>query len=99
MYGRHGLCPTFHLRNFASSWIADGIAPQHCIDVVDRHLREYAPGRRSGSLDGLLSYLDKLLRFEWNRAHPTRRAELKRREEPRPRNSLDEYKARSRAPR
>jgi hypothetical protein len=43
------------------------------------------------SLDGLLPYLDKLIRFEWNRAHPTRRAELKRREEPRPEDSLDGY--------
>jgi hypothetical protein len=77
MYGRHGLCPPFRLRNFASSWIADGITPEHCLAVVDRFLREHAPGRRSGSLDGLLPYLDKVIRFEWTRAHPTRRAELK----------------------
>ena len=56
--------------------------------------------RRSGSGDGLLPHLDKVIRFEWNRAHPNRRAELKRpREEPRPRNSLDEYTTRSRVPR
>ena len=99
MYGKHGLCPPFKLREVASAWLADGIAPEHCLAVVDRFLREHAPGRRSGSLDGLLPYLDKLIRFEWNRAHPTRPAEFKRREEPRPEDSLDGYTTRSRAPR
>jgi hypothetical protein len=87
MYGRYGLCPPFRLRNFASAWIADDITPEHCLAVIDRFLREHAPSRRSGSLDGLLPYLDKLLRFEWNRAQLPQR----RRPEPRPRNSIDDY--------
>jgi hypothetical protein len=77
MYGRYGLCPPFRLRNVASAWIADDITPEHCLAVIGRFLREHARGRRSGSLDGLLPYLDKLLRFEWNRAQHSRRAELK----------------------
>jgi hypothetical protein len=66
MYGKHGLCPPFRLRDFARSWFNDGIAPKHCLDVVDRHLREHATRCRSGSGDRLLPYLDKLIRFEWN---------------------------------
>jgi hypothetical protein len=71
MYGKHGLCPPFKLRGFASSWIAAGISPEHCLDVVDRHLREHAASCRSGSGDRLMPYLDKVIRFEWNRSqHP-----------------------------
>jgi hypothetical protein len=78
-YVKAGLCPPppLRLRSLASAWIASGIDPAHCLTVVDRFLREHAPSRRSGSLDGLLPYLDKLIRFEWNRAQHTRRAELK----------------------
>jgi hypothetical protein len=95
LYGRHRLCPPFLLRDFAAAWLADGIAPPHCLAVVDRHLQAHAASCRSGCGDRLLPYLDKLVRFEWNRAqHPQRR-----RPEPRPRNSIDDYTTRSRAPR
>jgi hypothetical protein len=69
--------------------------------VVDRHLREHAASCRSGSAERLLPYLDKLLRFEWDRAQhrQRRRQALERPEKPRPGNSLDEYTTRSRATR
>jgi hypothetical protein len=75
LYGRHRLCPPFAIREVAAGWLSDGITPEHCLAVVDGFLREHAPSRRSGSLDGLLPYLDKLIRFEWNRAQQTRRAD------------------------
>jgi hypothetical protein len=84
---------------FASSWIADGIVPAHCIDVIDRHLLEHAANRRSGSADGLLPYLDKLIRFEWNQTTGRAQRRQERREVPRHGSSLDEYITRSRAPR
>jgi hypothetical protein len=99
LYGRHRLCPPFRLRDFVRSWFNDGITPELCLAVVDRHLQEHATSCRSGSGDRLMPHLDKVIRFEWNRAHPTRRAELERSEKPRPGNSLDEYTTRSRAPR
>jgi hypothetical protein len=98
--GKHGLCPPFRLRNFASAWIADDITPEHCLAVVDRHLQAHAASCRSGSGDRLLPYLDKQIRFENGAPHPQlQRQELKRREEPRPRNSLDDFTNRSQAAR
>jgi hypothetical protein len=95
MYGRHGLCPPFRIREFALSWLADGITPEHCLAVVDRHLREHAASCRSGSGDRLLPHLDKLIRFEWNGTPRPQR----RRPDPRPRNSLDDFTNRSHAKR
>jgi hypothetical protein len=91
LYGRHRLCPPFAIREAAAGWLADGIAPAHCLDVIERHLREHAASRRSGAGDALLPYLDKLIR--WNGAPQPRR------QEPRSRNSIDDYTTRSRAPR
>jgi hypothetical protein len=98
MYGKHGLCPPFRLRDFASAWIASGIDPAHCLAVVDSHLKQHAASRSSGSADGLLPHLDKVIRFEWAQQTTSGRRVQKRR--PQPGNALDEwneYTARSKA--
>jgi hypothetical protein len=93
--------PPFQLRNFACSWINDGIAPEHSLAVVDRHLKEHAASCQSGSGEHLLPYLNKLLRFEWSRTLDTGRADSSdvKRLQTRPGNSLDEFTPRSGAKR
>ena len=100
MYGKHGLCPPFRLRQFAAAWIASGIDPEHCLAVVDRHLKEHASSRSSGSADGLLPHLDKVVRFEWAQKTASGAPARRLQKRPGPGKSLDdwdEYTARSKA--
>jgi hypothetical protein len=99
-YVRAGLCPPFRLRSFASGWIASGIAPEHCLAVVDRHLREHAASRPSGSLDGLLPHLNDVVRHEWANRHTAARAQRQVLKRPSPGNALDDWASyTARAPR
>jgi hypothetical protein len=66
MYGKHGLCPPVRLRHFAAGLVADGVSREFCLAAVERHLGEHAASRSSGSADGLLPYLDGLIRHQWN---------------------------------
>jgi hypothetical protein len=66
MYTKAGLCPPFRLRNFAAAWFASGIEPQHCLAVVESHLREHAASCQSGSADRLLAHLDGMIRRQWD---------------------------------
>jgi hypothetical protein len=92
------LSPPFKIRQVAAAWIASGIDPFHCIAVVDRHLKQHAASRSSGSADGLLPYLDKLIRHQWENRHgaPTRQPQTR----PKPGNALDrwdDYRAKQRS--
>jgi hypothetical protein len=99
-YVRAGLCSPVRIRGLASSWIKDGIAPEHCLAVVDRHLREHAARSPSGSGDRLLSHLNDIIRETWDNRNttvaPTRRPQTR----PKPGNALDrwdDYRAKQRS--
>jgi hypothetical protein len=91
MYGHHGLCPPFRLRQFASAWVAAGISPLHCTAVTERHLREHAASRASGSADGLLPHLDRLIRYEWNNRYANGAPPRQPQARPKPGNTLDNW--------
>ncbi len=57
-YTKAGACPPFHLREFAENWLADGIAPDYCLQVLKARLVS----------DSGLPWLDRLIRSGW-RAH------------------------------
>jgi hypothetical protein len=65
LYGRYGLCPPFTLRDAAQGWIAKGIPPSHCIDVIKRYLDRHAGSCYSGSGDRNFSWLNQLIQTSW----------------------------------
>jgi hypothetical protein len=69
LYGRHGLCPPFALRQIATDWKARGIAISHIVAVIDRHLTDHPNRYYSGSGDALFSYVDELVRKTWYEQH------------------------------
>jgi hypothetical protein len=79
LYGRHGLCPPFTLRDVAADWKASGIALSHIVAVIDRHLTDHRNRYYSGSGDALFNWVDAIIRKTWReqdlstpQARPTR---------------------------
>jgi hypothetical protein len=75
LYVQRNICPPFHLRSFAEAWRSDGINPTHCLEQIRSHLAENSSQYRSGSGDGGLQWLDKLIRQSWDRRHGPLRAQ------------------------
>jgi hypothetical protein len=62
-YTKADACPPFHLREFVENWLADGIAPDYCLQVLKAHLVS----------DSGLPWLDRLIRSGWRaRTRPPR---------------------------
>jgi hypothetical protein len=75
LYVQRNICPPFHLRSFAEAWRLDGISLAHCLEQIRSHLAENSSQYRSGSGDGGLRWLDKLIRQSWDRLHRPPRAQ------------------------
>jgi hypothetical protein len=67
LYVQRNISPPFHLRAFAEAWTRDGIRLTHCLEQIRSHLAENSSQYRSGSGDGGLHWLDKLIRQSWDR--------------------------------
>jgi hypothetical protein len=65
LYGRHGLCPPFALRDAAQGWMARDIPLSHCIDVIERYLTGYGRSCPSGSGDRNFAWLNELIQTTW----------------------------------
>jgi hypothetical protein len=65
LYGRHGLCPPFALRDAVQGWIARDIPLSHCIDVIERYLDRHARSHYSGSGDRNFAWLNSLIQTTW----------------------------------
>jgi hypothetical protein len=65
LYGRHGLCPPFALRDAAQGWIARDIPLWHCIEVIERYLRRHGRSHYSGSGDRNFAWLNSLIQTTW----------------------------------
>jgi hypothetical protein len=66
LYGRHGLCPPFALRDAAQGWMARDIPLSHCIDVIERYLGRNARSHYSGSGDRNFAWLSGLIETSWH---------------------------------
>jgi hypothetical protein len=66
LYGKSNLCPPFHLKEFAESWLLAGISLAHCVDQIASYLAQYSGRHRSGSGDDSLAFLDYAIRRSWS---------------------------------
>ena len=61
IYTKAGLSPPFHLRQSAEAWLLDGIDLGFCVDQITFHLDQHAAFYRSGSGDGTLPLLTRII--------------------------------------